>query len=143
MTARATDTFKTLVVNVSTAVTEQSELREMGLCKTDKRGIPVYREKCVTESQRSRNTSPGARQQMDMSNYQYHGVDNCFGVCGKTDSANCPDWEELLATALRLQCDGSRLLTNIQDMKLLLASLHEAASAMLRVSLADEAWSSS
>ena len=87
VTAWATDTFETLVVNVSTVVTEESELREMGLCETDKQGIPVYREKCVTESQRPRNTSPVAFQQMDMSNYQYHGVDDCFGVCGKTDSA--------------------------------------------------------
>ena len=86
VTARATDTFETLVVNVSTVVTEESELREMGLCETDKRGIPAYREKCVTESQWPRITSPVAFQQMDMSNYQYHGVDDCFGVCGKTDS---------------------------------------------------------
>ena len=41
------------------------------------------------------------------------------------------DGEELLAAALRLQCDGSRLQTNIQDMKLFLTSLHEAASAVL------------
>ena len=35
--------------------------------------------------------------------------------------------EKTLAAALRLQCDGSRLQTNIQDMKLFLESLHEAA----------------
>ena len=43
--------------------------------------------------------------------------------------------EKTLAAALRLQCDGSRLQTNIQDMKLFLASLHEAASEVLRESL--------
>ena len=89
VTARATDTIETLVVNLSIVVTEESEVREMGLCETDKRGIPVYRGKCVTESQRPRNTSLVAFQQMDTSKYQYHGVDDCFGVCGKTDSANC------------------------------------------------------
>ena len=41
MTARAANTFEILVMNVSTVVTEQSELREMGLCETYKRGIPV------------------------------------------------------------------------------------------------------
>ena len=59
MTARAANTFEILVMNVSTVVTEQSELREMGLCETYKRGIPVYREKCAPERQRPRNTSPG------------------------------------------------------------------------------------
>ena len=92
VTARATNTFEILVVNVSTVVTEQSELREIGLCETDKRGIPVYREKCVPERQRPRNTSPGALQQMEMSNYQCnYCVDYCFGVCGKADSVNRPE----------------------------------------------------
>ena len=51
--------------------------------------------------------------------------------------------EKTLAAAHRLQCDGSRLQTNIQDMTLFLASLHEAASEVLRKSLADQTWSSS
>ena len=91
VTARATNTFEILFVNVSTVVTEQSELREMGLCETDKRGIPVYREKCVPESQRPGNTSPDALQRMKMSNYQCHCVDYCIGVCGKAESVNCPE----------------------------------------------------
>ena len=50
--------------------------------------------------------------------------------------------EKTLAAALRLQCDGSRLQTNIQDMELFLKSLHEAASEVLRECLADQTWSS-
>ena len=46
--------------------------------------------------------------------------------------------EKTLAAALQLQYDGSRLQTNIQDMKLFLASLHEAASEVLRESIADQ-----
>ena len=42
VTARAADTEGILVMNVSAVATEQSELREMVLCETDKRGIPVY-----------------------------------------------------------------------------------------------------
>ena len=64
-------------------VAEKSELRVLGLCETDKRGIPIYREKCITDSQRSRITSPVAFQQMDRSNYQYHGVENCVACVGK------------------------------------------------------------
>ena len=40
--------------------------------------------------------------------------------------------ERMLGAALRLQCDGSRLQTNIQDMNQFLAGLHEAASEVLR-----------
>ena len=41
VTVRATDTEETLVMNVLTVATEQSELREMELCETDKRVIPM------------------------------------------------------------------------------------------------------
>ena len=51
--------------------------------------------------------------------------------------------EKTLAAALQLQCDGSRLQTNIQDTKLFLTSLHEATSEVLSESLADQTWSSS
>ena len=44
VTAWAADTEEILVMNVSTVATEQSELREMVLGETDKRGIPVYSE---------------------------------------------------------------------------------------------------
>ena len=50
--------------------------------------------------------------------------------------------EKTLAAALRLQCNVSRIQTNIQDMKLFLDSLHEAASEVLRECLADQTWSS-
>ena len=41
MTVRDTDTEEALVMNVLTVATEQSELREMELCETDKRVIPI------------------------------------------------------------------------------------------------------
>ena len=53
MTARAADTEEILVMNVSTVATEQSEPREMALCETDKRGIPVNREELTPERRRS------------------------------------------------------------------------------------------
>ena len=43
VTARVTDTDKTLVMSMSTVVIEQSELREMVLCETDKWDTPVNR----------------------------------------------------------------------------------------------------
>ena len=43
VTELAADTEGILVMYVSTVATEQSELREMVLCETDKRGIPVNR----------------------------------------------------------------------------------------------------
>ena len=88
VTARAVDTDEILVMNVSTVATEQSVLREMVLCETDKRGIPVYREKCTPERRRPRHISPGALQQIEMSNNQWNCVDYCFGVCGKADSVS-------------------------------------------------------
>ena len=77
-------------MNVSTVATEQSELREMVLCETDKRGIPVNREELTPERRRPENISPGALQQVKMGNNQWNCVDHCFGVCGKADSVNRP-----------------------------------------------------
>ena len=91
VTARAADTEEILVMNVSTVATEQSELREMGLCETDKRGIPVNREELTPERRRPENISPGALQQVKMRNNQWNCVDYCFGVCGKADSVNRPE----------------------------------------------------
>ena len=62
VTTRAADTEQILVMNGSTVTTEQSELREMVLGETDKRGIPVYRIKCTPEGRRPENISPGALQ---------------------------------------------------------------------------------
>ena len=89
VTARVSPPFRTVVVNVSIVVTEESELRGMVLCETNKRETPVIREK--GEGQRIANTSPVAFQQIDTRNYHYHGTDVCFGVCGTVDSANCPE----------------------------------------------------
>ena len=58
--ARAADTEVILVMNVSTVATEQSELREMVLCETDKRGIPVNRTELTPERQRPENVLAGA-----------------------------------------------------------------------------------
>ena len=81
VTARAADTEEILVMNVSTVVTKQSELREMVLGETDKRGIPVYSVVCTPERRRPENISPGAHNQRNC-------VDYCCGVCGKADSVN-------------------------------------------------------
>ena len=88
VTARAVDTEEILVMNVSTVITEQSELREMVLGETDTRDIPVYKEDCTPERRRPENISPGAHQQVEMSNNQWNCVDYCFGVCGKAESVN-------------------------------------------------------
>ena len=88
VTARVIDPSRTVVVNVSIVVTEESELRGMVLCETNKWDTPVIREK--GGGQRIGNTSPVAFQQIDMINDHYHGTDGCFGVCGTIDSANCP-----------------------------------------------------
>ena len=88
VTARAADTEQILVMNVSTVATEQSELREMLLGETDKRGIPVYSIECTPERRRPENISPGALQQVGRSNNQWNCVDYCCGVCGKADSVN-------------------------------------------------------
>ena len=89
--ARAADTEDILVMNVSIVATEQSELREMLLYETDKRGIPVYREKLTPERRRPENISPGALQQVKMRNNLWNCVDYCFAVCGKADSVNRPE----------------------------------------------------
>ena len=88
VTARAVDTEEILVMNVSTVTTEQSELREMVLGETDTRDIIVYKEDCTPERRRPENISPGAHQQVEMSNNQWNCVDYCFGVCGKAESVN-------------------------------------------------------
>ena len=85
VTARAADTDEILVMNVSTVATEQSELREMVLCETDERGMPVYREELTPERRRPEDISPGALQQVKMRNNQWNCVDYCFSVCGKAD----------------------------------------------------------
>ena len=41
--ARAAATEVILVMNVSTVATEQSELRTLVLCNTDKQSIPVWK----------------------------------------------------------------------------------------------------
>ena len=87
--ARATDTVQTLVVNVSTVVTEESEPGGMGWCDTDRRVITIDSEMC--EGQRIGNTLPAAFQQIDTRNYHYHGTDVCFGVVGTIDSARCQE----------------------------------------------------
>ena len=91
MTARAADTAAILVMNVSTVATEQSELREMVLCETDKRGIPVNREELTPERQRPENILPGALRQVNMRNNQWNCVDYCFGTCEKADNVNRPE----------------------------------------------------
>ena len=91
VTARAADTEAILVMNVSTVATEQSELREMVLCETDKRGIPVNREELTPEHQRPENILLGAHRQVKMRNNQWNCVDYCCGVCGKADSVNRPE----------------------------------------------------
>ena len=88
VTARAGSDTEILVMNVSTVATEQSELREMVLGETVKRGIPVYRVECTPERRRPENISPGALQQVEMSNNQWNCVDYCCGVCGKAYSVN-------------------------------------------------------
>ena len=91
VTARAADAEEILVMNMLTVATEQSELREMELCETDKRVIPVSREELTLERRRPGNILPGALQQVKMRNNLWDCVDYCFGVCGQTDSVNRPE----------------------------------------------------
>ena len=88
VTARAVDTEELLVMNVSTVTMELSELRERVLGETDARDIPVYKEDCTPEHRRPEKISPGAHQQVEISDNQWNYVDYCFGVCGKAESAN-------------------------------------------------------
>ena len=89
--ARAADTEVILVMNVSTVATEQSELRTLVLCKTDKQNIPVNGAELTPERQRPENILPGALRQVKMRNNQWNCVDYCFGMCGKADSVNRPE----------------------------------------------------
>ena len=89
--ARAADTEVILVMNVSTVATEQSELRTLVLCKTDKQSIPVNGAELTPERQRPENILPGALRQVKMRNNQWNCVDYCFGMCGKADSVNRPE----------------------------------------------------
>ena len=86
--AWAADTEAILNMSVSTVATEQSELREMVLCETDKRGMPVSGAELTPERQRPENILPGALRQVKMRNNQWNCVDYYFGVCGKADSVN-------------------------------------------------------
>ena len=89
--ARAADTEVKLVMNVSTVATKQSELREIALCDTDKRGIPVNIEELTPERRQPENILPGALQQVKMRNNMWSCVKYCFGVCVKADSVNRPE----------------------------------------------------
>ena len=80
-----------LVMNVSTVATEQSELRKMVLCETNKRDMPVSGAELTPDRQRPENILPGALRQVKMRNNQWNYVDYCFGVCGKADSVNRPE----------------------------------------------------
>ena len=110
VTARAADTEQILVMNGSTVTTEQSELREMVLGETDKRGIPVYRIECTPEGRRPENISPGALQHVEMSNNQPNCVNYCCGVCGKANSVNrsgtgsCWNCCSLIVGGYRVSC---------------------------------------
>ena len=68
--ARAADTEVILVMNVSTVATEQSELRTLVLCKTDKQSISVNGAELTPENQRPENILPGALRQVKMRNNQ-------------------------------------------------------------------------
>ena len=97
MTIRATDTEETLVMNVLTVATEQAELREMELCETDKRAIPISGEVLTIERLWPGKILPGAIQHLKMRNNLWNCVDYCFGVCEKADSVNrqeaCSCWK--------------------------------------------------
>ena len=84
MTKLAADTKEILVMNVSTVATEQSELREMVLCETDKRDIPVNREELTPERRRPENISPGALQQVKIRNNQWNCVEPLFRCMWKS-----------------------------------------------------------
>ena len=88
--ARAADTEVILVMNVSTVATEQSELRTLVLCKTDKQSISVNGAELTPVRQRHENILPGALRQVKIRNNQWNCVDYCFGMCGKADSVNRP-----------------------------------------------------
>ena len=66
----------------------KSELREMVLGETEKRGMPVCRIECTPEGRRPENISPGALQHVEMGNNQWNWVNYCCDVCGKANSVN-------------------------------------------------------
>ena len=72
---RPTDTLETLSVHMPTVVAETLDLGVVGLCITDKRSMPVCREKCISDSQRPSMTSPVAFQQIDTRNDNFPGTD--------------------------------------------------------------------
>ena len=88
---RPTDTLETLRVHMPTVVAETLDLGVVGLCITDKRSMPVCREKCISDSQRPSILSPVAFQQIDTRNDDFPGTDVCFGVCGTVDGDRCPE----------------------------------------------------
>ena len=88
---RLTDTLETLRVHMPTVVAETLDLGIVGLCLTDKRNMPICREKCISDSQRPRMTSPLAFQQIDTENDNSPGTNGCFGVCGTVDRDHCPE----------------------------------------------------
>ena len=98
VTARATDTDKTLVMSVSTVVIEQSELSEMVLCETDKGDMPVNRE-LTPERWRPETISPAALQQVKMKNGQWNCLDHCYSAVvekPKTTDRPLPIGSEIL-----------------------------------------------
>ena len=67
MTARAVDTEKTLVINVSMMATENSEFRTIVSGETDQRGIPEYSVEDTSESRHPEKISAGTLQHVEMS----------------------------------------------------------------------------
>ena len=86
-----TDPLETLSVHMPTVVAETLDLGVVGLCITDKRSMPVCREKCISDSQRPSMTSPVAFQQIDMRSDDFPGTEVCFGVCRTVDGDRCPE----------------------------------------------------
>ena len=110
VTARETDTEEPLVMNVSPAFIEVSELRTSVLGDTDTSGISVYEECRNPECRNPVITLPDAHAQLAISDIQWKSRDCCFGVCKKADSLNrsgtgscgaCISW---LVWAYRVSC---------------------------------------
>ena len=75
-------------MDVSTAATENSELRTIVSGVTDERGIPVHSVECTPESRHPEKISAGALQHVEMSNKQRNYVNYGGNVCGKVNSVN-------------------------------------------------------
>ena len=88
VTARETDTEEPLVMNVSPAFIEVSELGTSVLGDTDASGIPVYEECRTPEFRNPVIALPDAHAQLAISDIQWNSRDCCFGVCKKADSVN-------------------------------------------------------